>query len=219
MQKRVPSDEEIEDAVREVIRLRRRVESQTELRRLVLERLSTPEAEARATAARIRRVALTRGAAAVEIDYRDTFGALPEICPVCKGGMMPVRSINLDGDTVEIRRNCSVCSFTASGRMRTPSRYAFVKAHGTVDDTSERLRKLRRAAAYLRLARSLVSEAVNNTPAAGRTDFSSEMIERILRDRDEPGSLRNLEADLKDEGGPLWTRPLDSPKRPNKKDM
>jgi hypothetical protein len=96
---------------------------------------------------------------------------------------------------------------------------AFVKAHGTVDDTSERLRKLRRAAAYLRLARSLVSEAVENTPAAGRTDFSSEMIERILRDRDEPGSLRNLEADLKDEGGPLWTRPLDSPKRPNKKDM
>ena len=219
MDSRVPSDGEIEEAVREVVRLRRRVESQTELRRLVLDRLSTPECEARATAARIRRIALTRGAAAVEIDYRDTYGDLPEICPVCKGGMMPVRSVNLDGDTVEIRRNCSVCSFTASGRMRTPSRYAFVKARGTVDDTSERLRKLRRAAAYLRLARGLVGEAVENSSATGRDAYASELIEQILRNRDEPGSIRNLESDLKDEGGPLWTRPLDSPKRPNKKDI
>ncbi len=219
MDSRVPTDEEIEDAVREVIRLRRRVESQTELRRLVIDRLSTPDCAVRATASRIRRVALTRGAAAVEIDYRESYGALPEICPVCKGGMMPVRSVNLDGDTVEISRNCSVCSFTASGRMKQPARYAFVKAQGAVGDSALRLRKLRRAAALLRLARSLIGESVDNTEAAGRAQFSADLIEKILRDRDEPGSVRNLEADLKDEGGPLWTRPLDSPKRPNKKDI
>ncbi|MBE6527342.1 MAG: hypothetical protein E7Z63_06225 [Thermoplasmata archaeon] len=219
MESRVPTDEEIEGAVREVIRLRRRVESQTELRRLVIEKLSTPDCTVRATASRIRRVALTRGAASVEIDYRDAFAELPEICPVCKGGMMPVRSVNLDGDTVEISRNCSVCAFTASGKMRKPARYAFVKAKGQTDDRTLRIRKLRKAAALLRLAEKLIKESVENTPAAGRTDFSAEMINKILKDRDEPGSVRNLEADLKDEGGPLWTRPLDSPKRPNKKDM
>ena len=115
MDGRVPTDEEIEAAVREVIRLRRRVESQNELRQLVVERLSADGTVPKVTAVRIRRVALTKGAASVEIDYRNSFDALPEICPVCKGGMTPVRTINLDGESVELKRDCSVCSFTPNG--------------------------------------------------------------------------------------------------------
>ena len=219
MENGIPTDEEIETAVREVIRLHRKVESQTELRRLVVERLSSGGVAPRVTAARIRRVALIRGAASVEIDYRDSYDALPDICPVCKGGMTPVRSINLDGETVELKRDCSVCSFTASGRMRRPARYCFVKPAWKFDEQAERVRKLRKAAAYLRMAKGLIGEAVENTEAAGRADFSAELIDRILRSREDPGSIKNLEADIGEDKGPLWTRPLDSPKKAGKKDI
>jgi len=219
MESRVPTDDEIESAVREVIRLRRRVESQNELRQLVVEKLSADGSVPKVTAVRIRRVALNRGAAAVEIDYRNSFDALPEICPVCKGGMTPVRTINLDGESVELKRDCSVCSFTASGRMRRPARYAFVKPSSSVDETTEKVRMLRKAAAHLRIARDLIAKAVENTDAAGRDGYSAGLIDGILSSRDEPGSIKNLEADIKAEQGPLWTRPLDSPKKASKKDI
>ncbi len=220
MQGRIPSDAEIEDAVRQVIRVRRRVESQRELCELVTGVLSESGEPVRLSPPRVRRVALKSGAASVEIDYRDSGRSeLPEICPVCKGGMSPVRAMNLEGNIVEVRRNCTVCSYTVSGKTRMPSRYTFVRNSAPLTAAQERIRMLRRAASYLRMARKLMAEAVEGTGMQSRVDSSAEKIEEVISSKDDPGSVKNLVADLKDEGGPLWTRPLDSPKKARGKDI
>ena len=220
MDSRIPTDAEVEDAVRIVIRRRRRVESQRELHQLVSAELSRDGEKVHLTAARVRRIAVSTGAASVEIDYRESEKlGLPDICPVCRGGMSPVYSINLDGVNVELRRNCSVCSFTASGKTRMPSRYAFVKPPSETSASMDRIRALRKAAAYLRMAKRLVTEATEGTDTRDRARRTTEVIDGLVSSKDDPSSLKNLEADLKDDAGPLWTRPLDSPKKARGKDI
>ena len=220
MDSSIPSDAEIADAARHVIRLRRRVESQRELYELVLGELSADGSEVHVTPSRVRRVAVTSGAASVEIDYRDKVKAgLPDICPVCKGGMNPVYSINLDGRKVELRRNCSVCSFTAAGKTRVPARYAFVKPASGAAESADRIRMLNKAAAYVRMAEKLVTEAAEGTDLISRAEHTVEMLDEVLASKQDPSSLKNLKADLKDDSGPLWTRPLDSPKKARGKDI
>lgn len=215
----VPTDGEIAEAVSEIMSRHRRIETQRELHTLVLDSLSQIREDVHVTAPRVRRVAVSSGAAAVELTYRDTGGMLPDICPVCKGGMKPINAVTLDGERVEIVRNCSVCSYSVSGRFRLPSRYVFVRPKSPPTDTEIRQAKLRRAAALLRSAKKLISEAVDGSGLELRSEFSEVYIDAIIGDRDEPGSLKNIEADLSADPGPLWARPLDSPKKARGKDI
>ena len=215
----VPTDGEIAEAVSEVMSRHRKVETQKELHLLVADSLSQIKSDVHVTASRVRRVGLTSGAASVEIEYRDKSGRLPDICPVCRGGMKPVMAVTLDGERVELVRNCSICSYSVSGKFRLPARYVFIRPKTPPTDAEIRIAKIRRAASMLRSVKKTIAEALAGSGLELRSEFSETYIDAIIGDRDEPGSLKNIEADLAAEPGPLWTRPLDSPKKACGKDI
>ena len=216
MKDRVPTDGQISEAVSAALRRHRRIESQKELRTLTVAELGRLGYGTQATAVRIRKVAINSGAAEVEIEYRASQSGLPDVCPVCGSAMDSVKGVGLDGGVREIRRGCSSCPFTVSGKPKGPAKYIFTAPRRPVSDADLRIRKLKRAAGMLVKAGTLISEAVEGTELSSRTDFSENGIENIISSKEESGSINNLIADLKDREDPLWTRPFYSPKRPKK---
>ena len=221
MSQNIASDEAIASAVRNVLNRTVRIESQRELADRVLNELRRNDPEVRAGAVRIRKVAVTSGAAKLEIAYRESErSGLPDVCPVCGSGMSPVSNTTLDGDLIEIKRSCSVCPYTVGRKMLVPGKYAFVRtANKNLSDEEIRIRKLRKAASLLRQASRLIGESLEGTNFPQRQDYSREMIDEILTSRDMTGSIPNLEADIRAEShsDPLWTKPLSSPKYPDRK--
>ncbi len=215
------SDEHtISMAVRRVMQRKARIESQKELAELVLKELRKDNPEVRVGAARIRRIAVTSGAARLEIDYRETDRKdLPDICPVCGSGMSSIMNNTLDGELTEIKRNCSVCPFTVGKTVLVPGRYCFVRSTGEVNAEELRIRKLKKAASLLRQASRLIDDAVENTNFPERGEYAREMIDEIVNSREMTGSIPNLISDVRSEGhrDPLWTEPLSTPKYPDRK--
>ena len=79
MPKNNSDEHSISMAVRRVMQRKTRIESQKELAECVLRELRKEDPDVRVSAARIRRIAVTSGAAKLEIDYRETDKkALPE---------------------------------------------------------------------------------------------------------------------------------------------
>ena len=199
-----------------------RIESQKELAECVLKELRKEDPDVRVSAARIRRIAVTSGAAKLEIDYRETDKkALPDICPVCGSGMSSIMNNTLDGDLTEIKRNCTVCPFTVGKTVLVPGRYCFVRSTAEVNAEELRIRKLKKAASLLRNASRLIDEALENTNFPERGEYSKEMIDEIVSSREMTGSIPNLISDVRSEGhrDPLWTEPLSTPKYPDRKDI
>lgn len=215
------SDEEIAEAASDVLARKRRIETQREFRALVLERLRREDPKAGLSPERLRRVALTSGVARVEMEYRGSSGLPPEVCPVCGSAMEPVVTNTLDGDLAEIKRRCTVCAYVTSERLpEVPARYVFVRAPGGgPSETQIRVRKLRKAAARLREASRLVTEALEGTPFPQRGESIASGTERLASSREDPGSVRNLIRDVEDleNGDPLWTVPTATPKYPERK--
>lgn len=209
-------------AVRRVMQRKTRIESQKELAECVLRELRKDDPDVRVSAARIRRIAVTSGAAKLEIDYRETDKkALPDICPVCGSGMSSIMNNTLDGDLTEIKRNCTVCPFTVGKTVLVPGRYCFVRSTAEVNAEELRIRKLKKAASLLRNASRLIDEALENTNFPERGEYSKEMIDEIVSSREMTGSIPNLISDVRSEGhrDPLWTEPLSTPKYPDRKDI
>lgn len=223
MTQNISDEETIADAVRSVMLHKQRIESQSELAERVLEELRILDPEVRVSAKRIRRIAVTSGAARVVIEYRDSSKKdLPEICPVCNSGMSQVLNNTLDGGITEIKRNCTVCSFSVGKKILTPGRYVFIRNPTKEIATEEmRLRKLKKAASLLRGASKLIGEALEGTNFPQRKEYSQDLIHQILTSREMTGSIPNLEADIRGEGhsDPLWTKAFSSPKYPNRKDI
>lgn len=221
MSRNYADERSVIDAIREVMKTRQRIDSQKELATLVLEALRKTDPEARVSAGRIRRIAVTSGVVKLEIEYRESDRrALPDICPVCGNGMTSIINNTLDGEKVEIKRNCTVCPYTMGRNVSVPGRYVFVRTREVgVTSNEERIRKLKKAASMLRGASRLISEAVEGTNFPQRSEYAREMIEEILHSREMTGSIPNLEADIRGEGhnDPLWTQSLSSPKYPNRK--
>lgn len=221
MAQNIADDQSIIDAARRVMQTRPRIECQGTFANLVLEELKREDESIRASPARIRKVAVSSGAVKVEIEYRETDRVdLPEICPVCGNGMSPVYNGTLDGKIVEIKRNCTVCSFSVGKKVLTPGKYIFVRgSNRDIDLVEMRIRKLRKAASFLKKASKMIEESLEGTNFPQRCDYAQEMIEEILHSREMTGSIPNLEADIRGEchSDPLWTKPLSSPKYPDRK--
>lgn len=218
----IPDAGDVSAAVRRVMRRHPRVESQRELSELVLKDLADRDPRCRVSGDRIRRIAVSSGAAKVEISYRDAPRSdPPDVCPVCGSAMAPVTNMTLDGGVTEFKRSCTVCPFSAGQQARAPARYVFLRApEHELSEEEVRIRKLRKAASLLRGAERLISEAVEGTDFPDRKEFAVSRIEEILRSKEAAGSIPNLEADVRDigHGDPLWTKPLAPPKYPKRKD-
>lgn len=216
-------EETIVEAIRKVMQKNPRVESQRRLAELVCKELENDVDEVHLGADRIRRIAVNAHLVKIEIEYRDSSqNFAPDLCPVCRNLMVQLCNSTLTGEITEFKRKCSVCTYsTYGGRGKKPARYTFVKCsvHDLPMDEM-RISKLNSAAALLRRASKLISEAVDGTSFAQRKSNSIDLINTVLLSKNMAGSIPNLIADVKTDGqgDPLWTKPIGTPKYPERKD-
>lgn len=224
MSRNIAGEDSIVRAVRKVMDTERRVESQRELSELVLKELGTEEGrEIRASPSRIRKAAILSGSVKIEISYRESERSeIPEICPVCGSAMAPVYNRTLDGKTVEIKRRCIVCPYSAGKKPMVPGKYIFTRTSiKEVPEEEWRIRKLKKAASRLRQAEKLIREALDGSPIPRRQDGICGTLEHLISSKETADTIPCILADLRGETGndPLWTKPLSSPKYPDRKDF
>ena len=125
---KIPSTDDVADALLIVMHKNLNVESQRELTELVRSRLQSKDPQFRVSGERIRKVGLNRGIVKVDIEYNSLdSGELQNICPVCGNEMSSIKNMTLDGRTVEVKRRCRLCSFSTGAEPKTPGKYTFTK--------------------------------------------------------------------------------------------
>lgn len=219
MKKNVADDGSIVNAVREVMKTHSRIESQREFIDLVLSKLDSTCPGMRASPIRIRKAAVLSGSVKLEILYRISERTdLPDICPVCGSAMRSVSNRTLDDQTTELKRNCTVCPYSTGNEVLIPARYSFVRTTvKALSEKEERIRKLKKASALLKQASKIIGEALDGSEISTRQTYTRELISKIISSKDMAGSITNLIADLDEQPDPLWTKPLSTPKYPDRK--
>ena len=125
---RIPKDDEIAKAIDNCMSRSPRIRSQSALYELVLTELMCVDETFRVSCDRIRRVGIEKGLFNLEIRYAHKNGSVPyPICPVCKGPLTSVKNMTLDGESVELSRNCKKCGYSAKSDASRPARYIITR--------------------------------------------------------------------------------------------
>ena len=127
MSYRIPSDDKLAEAIFVVMYRNQQVVSQKTMAQLVLKELEKDGKSYRVGGERIRRLVVNRDMAQLVIDYNESDGDLPDVCPVCKNPLTSVKNSTLDGDVVEIMRKCTACPYSVGSSKHMPGRYTFVR--------------------------------------------------------------------------------------------
>lgn len=219
---RIPDDELLTDAMANVLLKSKTISSQREFADLVVAELNrNSSVEYRASGDRIRRLALSKKLASVEIDYRDLPGSLPGECPVCGRVLEPVSNSTLDGGTAVIIRRCGFCGYSASARHVIPGRYSFnMKARRLAEIKALRLDRINRVREHLLMACGILDSMVEGRMLAHDAGTASARIRAICEGDETPDTIANMIRALEaDEGDPVWCRPLASVKYGDRKDI
>ena len=125
---RIPDDDTLAEAIYMVMHRHSPVRSQGLLANLVAKELARLDPLYCASGERIRRLAIIRNLAEVEISYNETErSGVPSECPVCSGTLRPVLNRTLNGDTVTIGHRCNRCQYSMGIDRRVPGMYMFQK--------------------------------------------------------------------------------------------
>lgn len=128
MSYKIPDEDRVADALLVVMHKNPQVRSQRELITLVRKQLFSVDPDYRVSGERVRRIGINRSIMGVNMEYNSTNNLeLPDICPVCRNTMVPIRNRTLDGGIIEVRRKCSVCLFTTGPNPTVPGRYYFTQ--------------------------------------------------------------------------------------------
>jgi len=215
MSHRFPTDDRLSEIIAEVMKKNNQIRSQSELTKLVRRELEKDGADFRVGPERIRRVGIDKGVVRISIEYRESdLTDLPDFCPVCKNAMDPILNRSLEGDIVEVKRKCSVCPYSISGRIKTPGRYIFLKAAPNLSDRDLRSKKLKNARAKITEATKLITDALHMSGLEERGQETVRILKEVSNSKEMSCSLYNINADLKEskEEDIVWTKPLISPK-------
>ena len=122
----IPSDEQIELAIRKVFKKFRTVDSQHKLRNLVIKELNTKKKKFGISENRLRRVAIGCDFLKLEIHSREGDPKKPLVkCPVCGAALKKVKNLTIWGGEVTIEFKCPVCGYWTGKKKRIPTRYVF----------------------------------------------------------------------------------------------
>jgi hypothetical protein len=125
---KVPSEDDIIEAIQKAMTGNNIVRSQTELRALVQAELKTKDPAFSITNERLRRIALEKVGLAIEIQGRDLEGGPPLVkCPVCKSPLKATKNVTIYGGTVNLGFTCTKCPYWTGVKRRVPTRYTFYK--------------------------------------------------------------------------------------------
>ncbi|MDR3205911.1 MAG: hypothetical protein LBT41_02270 [Candidatus Methanoplasma sp.] len=220
---RIPDGTTLSAAVETVMRKVPHVETQNEFGSLVRKELSELGSGFRVSDARIRRLAVERGLVRITIEYRASESETrPRICPVCGNALIPVRNMSLDGESVEIKRKCSVCPYAIGKTSLAPGRYSFTASFGPEVPENVRIaRTLERAGAKLREAAEIIASALEGTKLEPRGAAAAASIAELAESDGNSCSVSNLVKEVRalDASHPGWARPAVSLKNENRKDI
>ncbi len=123
----IPDDDEIEDALKYVMRRMKGINSLTKLRKLVLKQLKNVDGDYTVSSERLRKIAVTSPFIKTTIYTRKgkKKKKLSGKCPVCEGKLELTKNETIFGGTVTLGYKCTECPYWTTIRRRIPIRYSF----------------------------------------------------------------------------------------------
>lgn len=122
----IPSDKQVETALKTVLKKYRTVQSQNKLKKLVTKELITKKKKIGVSGGRLRNLAIKSDFVKLEIHSRE--GDPKKIlakCPVCGSILKRVKNLTIWGGKVTIEFSCSKCGYWSGKKKRIPTRYVF----------------------------------------------------------------------------------------------
>jgi len=121
---KIPTEEEVAEAVRICLNRHSMVSSQRALGEIVR---GVMEQKYRVSDERIRRIALSKKLVDIEVRYREASArTLPRTCPVCSGKLRKIKNMTVFGGTVTLGYYCNACTYWTGLTRNVPARYVFV---------------------------------------------------------------------------------------------
>ncbi len=123
---KVPTDDDVVEAIQKAMTGSHIVRSQTELRALVQSELKAKDPAFSITNERLRRIALDKVGLQIEMQSRELEdGPALARCPVCKSPLKATKNDTIYGGTVTLGFKCTKCPYWTGIKRRVPTRYTF----------------------------------------------------------------------------------------------
>lgn len=122
----IPSDKQIQRALKKIFSKRRTVNSQIKLKNLVEKELKTKDKKYGVSSSRLRNIAINSHFIKLEIHSRegDPHKTMNK-CPVCWYNLKNVKNLTIWGGEVTIEFRCDNCGYWTGKKKRIPTRYVF----------------------------------------------------------------------------------------------
>ena len=122
----IPTDEQINTALKNVLKKYRTINSQHKLKQLVTKELSSKKEKYAVSGARLRHITINSDLVKLEIHSRegDPKKTMNK-CPVCHGALKRVKNKTIWGGEVTIEFSCDKCRYWTGKKKRIPKRYVF----------------------------------------------------------------------------------------------
>ena len=122
----IPTDEQINTALKNVLKKYRTINSQHKFKQLVTKELATKKEKYAVSGTRLRHIAINSDFVKLEIHSRegDPKKTMNK-CPVCRGGLKRVKNKTIWGGEVTIEFSCNKCGYWTGKKKRIPKRYVF----------------------------------------------------------------------------------------------
>ena len=126
MKYHILSDEQISVVLQKVLKDARSIQSQSLLKKLVVEEFKKKKKKIGITPHRLRRIALKNSHVSLEIHSREGDPEkLLKGCPVCNHQLKKVKNLTIWGGVVTIELSCPNCGYWTGKKKRIPTRYIF----------------------------------------------------------------------------------------------
>ncbi|MFW5904039.1 MAG: hypothetical protein ACOCTK_01075 [Candidatus Saliniplasma sp.] len=123
----IPDDDEIRDALENVMKRNKGINSLTKLRKLVIKELQIKNPDYTVSAPRVRKIAVRTPFINTKIEARraDKKGEFKGRCPVCDAKLKMNKNETIYGGTVTLGYRCTECPYWTEMKKRVPTRYRF----------------------------------------------------------------------------------------------
>ncbi len=122
----IPSDEQVQKALKKIFRKHRTINSQLKLKNLVEKELKTKNKKYGVSNSRLRNIAINSHFIKFDIHSREgNPHKTMNKCPVCSNNLKNVKNLTIWGGEVTIEFRCDNCGYWTGKKKRIPTRYVF----------------------------------------------------------------------------------------------
>jgi hypothetical protein len=122
----IPSDKQLTDLIRMVLKKAHTIQSQSLLKKLIMDELKKKNKVYGVSPQRLRKLAIKSSFVSLEIHSRDGDpNKILKGCPVCDHNLKQVKNLTIWGGVVTIEFQCPNCGYWTGKRKRVPTRYVF----------------------------------------------------------------------------------------------